>query len=174
MIWCQWWSHIRRLKISLETEGSRAQHAGFPLVWCCQTGKSIKGSGPGGYLYLAEELSQIKEEVVKVVHGDCVSPRNPPHEVTVRHRCTRSLVCACKSQNTHTHTHTSSALSDGLSLAHGGQHSDSEQYAHLLCVQRSTARFPFYLQQPPVSALMICWEAVHTLDVYYIPGHNRQ
>lgn len=48
-------------------------------------GKSIKASEWSCYLLLSEELSEIKEEVVKVVHGDCFPPQNPAH--TAGHRC---------------------------------------------------------------------------------------
>lgn len=41
-------------------------------------GKSIKAEA-GCYLHLAEELSQIKQEVVKVARVVAVPPRNPPH-----------------------------------------------------------------------------------------------
>lgn len=78
--------------------------------------------GPG------EELSEIKEEVVKVVKGNSVPPWNPPH--------------------TDPQSHTSSAPSDGLSLEHEGRMRDSEQYTDLLlgfmCVQRCAARFFFF------------------------------
>ena len=64
---------------------------------------------------------------------------------TGAHVCWYARVKASVNTHTHTHTHTDtfSALSDGVSLEHGGQHGDREQYADFLlsflCVQRSAA-----------------------------------
>lgn len=49
-----------------------------PFVWFCQEGGGIKAE-QGCYQSPAEELSEIKEEVVKVVKGNGVPPWNPPH-----------------------------------------------------------------------------------------------
>lgn len=44
-----------------------APHVGFPAAERRQGGKGFKAAASGCYLKLTEELSQIKEEVVKVV-----------------------------------------------------------------------------------------------------------
>lgn len=67
---------------------------GFPPCLLLPEGgkKSIKAER-GCYRDLAEELSQKREEVVKVVQGNCVPPCNG---------ATRRLVCVCRSMDTHT------------------------------------------------------------------------
>lgn len=96
-----------------------------PFVWGCQErGGGIKAE-QGCYQGSAAELSEIKEEVVKVVKGNGGPPWNPPH--------------------THPQSHTSSAPSDGLSLEREARMRHSEQCGDLLlgfaCVQRCAAGF---------------------------------
>lgn len=58
---------------------------GFPLCLVLSGGGGIKAE-QGCYQGPGEELSEIKQEVVKVVKGNGVPPWNPPHT----HTCTVS------------------------------------------------------------------------------------
>lgn len=52
---------------------------GFPLCLVLSGGGGGIKAEQGCYQGSAEELSEIKEEVVKVVKGSSVPPWNPPH-----------------------------------------------------------------------------------------------
>lgn len=69
-------------------------HTTLPLVCVLSEGggASIKAEA-GCYLHLAEELSQIKQEVVKVARVVAVPPRNPPHADKAGRMCAPTPVC---------------------------------------------------------------------------------